>query len=169
MKQVVVEHRKAIAGFFAQLGDKQEWAVKGLLNRTDALNPPGSSSRLAVEARTPLASPGTQYFQEQRIKAHWERDLTFRLKEFRRRAATALSDCAEGFRERKALTSATKGTDAEIVLNWAFLLSPGALTSSGDAWSGSTEARRLPGLTLALTGPWPPHSFVPDLSPAEKV
>ena len=169
LKQSVVEHRKAIAGFFAQLGDKQEWAVKGLLNRTDALNPPGSSGRLAAEARTPLASPGTQYFQEQRIKAHWERDLTFRLKEFRRRAATALSDCAEGFRERKALTSATKGTDAEIVLNWAFLLSPGALDQFRGRLERLNGGEALPGLTLALTGPWPPHSFVPDLSPVEKV
>jgi hypothetical protein len=164
LKQSVLERLDAIGGFFAQLGDKQEWAVKGLLNRTDALRPPGSSDRSAAEART-----GTRYFEEKRIQAHWERDLAFRLKEFRRRAAAALSAHAGGFRERKVLASVTAGTDVETVLNWAFLLSPGALDEFRERLEYLNGGEALRGLKLTLTGPWPPHSFVPDLSLVEKV
>ena len=37
LEQFLVEHRVAIAGFFTELGEKQEWAVKGLLDRAGAL------------------------------------------------------------------------------------------------------------------------------------
>ena len=33
LQRFVLEHREAITGFFAQLGDQREWAVKGLLDR----------------------------------------------------------------------------------------------------------------------------------------
>ena len=36
LEQFLVEHRVAIAGFFTELGEKQEWAVKGLLGSSPA-------------------------------------------------------------------------------------------------------------------------------------
>jgi hypothetical protein len=164
LEQSVLQHRKAIAGFFVQIGDKQEWAVKGILNRTDALERLGSSGRPAALERAAVDSPGARYFQEKRIKAQWERDFNFHLKEFCRRAAAALGANAETFRERKVPAPATAGTDAEVVLNWAFLFSPADLDEFRGRLERLNGTEAFPGLALTLTGPWPPYSFVSDLS-----
>jgi len=168
LKQSVLEHLEAITGFFAQLGNKQEWAVRGLLNRTDALSRLGSPDQPAAEERAPSTSPGARYLQEKRIKAQWELDFNIRLKEFCRRAAAALAAHAGSFRERKVLAPVTAGTDAEVVLNWAFLLSPAALDEFRGRLERLNGGEAFPGLMLTLTGPWPPYSFVPDLSVGAK-
>jgi hypothetical protein len=58
----------------------------------------------------------------------------------------------------------TAGTGAEVVLNWAFLVSPAALDEFRGRLARLNGAEAFPGLMLTLTGPWPPYSFVPDLS-----
>jgi hypothetical protein len=173
LQRFVLEHRDAIAGFFTRLGDRREWAVKGLLDRGRALAGPGSPGRPAADerapaaspgARAPAASPGARYFEEKRIQAQWERDFNLRLKNFCRRAAAALAEHAGSFRERKVLAPVEAETGAEIVLNWAFLVSPPALDEFRGCLARLNEGEAFPGLLLTATGPWPPYSFVPDLS-----
>jgi hypothetical protein len=164
LRQSVLEHREAITGFFARLGGQLEWAVKGLLNRPAALERLASPGQPAAEEPALDTSPGARYFQEKRVKARLERDFHFRLKEFCRRAAAALGAQAGGFRERKVLASVAMETDAEVVLNWAFLLSPEALEDFRVRLDRFNGAEAFPGLLLTLTGPWPPYSFAPDLS-----
>jgi len=159
LQQFVVEHRVAIAAFFAELGNKQEWAVKGLLDRAGALR---SLFHPAADELT--GSPGTRYFQERRIKAQLEQEFNQRLRAFSQRAAAALGTHSGGFRERKVLTPMAEGTEAEMVLNWAFLIPPGSLESFKTSLQQFNSGNAFPGLMLALTGPWPPYSFIPDLS-----
>jgi hypothetical protein len=161
LQQAVYEHREAITGFFAGLGGKQEWAVKGLLERAAALRVLGSS---AQPAPAPPTSPGARYFQEKRLQTQLERDFNLRLKEFCRRAAAALGARASGFRERLTLGAVAVETDAEVVLNWAFLVSPAALEDFRVRLDRFNGEEGFPGLLLTLTGPWPPYSFAPDLS-----
>jgi len=168
LKQSVLEHREAITGFFAQLGDKQEWAVKGLLNRAEALRRLGSSAQPAAENRVAATSPGVRYFQEKRIRAQVEKDFNLRLKDFCQQAAETLGEQADDFRERKVIVSDAVGTDAEIVLNWAFLLSPATIEDFRVRLDRLNSGEAFPGLVLTLTGPWPPYSFAPDLSGGAK-
>jgi hypothetical protein len=170
LENYVAERREAIAGFFAALGVRQEWAVKGLLDRTVELEcvlkgaPAGELARLGQLAEKQdgdrSAGEGTRYFQQRRLKAQVEREFNQRLKEFCRQAAATLGAVADGFRERKVLAAG----EAEMVLNWAFLLAPaqtGEFRACLDRLNGGGA---FPGLTLKLTGPWPPSSFAPDLS-----
>ena len=159
LRQFVVEHRVAIAGFFAALGEKQEWAVKGLLDRAGALR--GLFQPAAQEL---AGSPGTLYFQERRIKAQLEQEFNQRLKAFSQRAAAALGAHAGGFRERKVLTPVAEGSKAEIVLSWAFLIPPEAFENFKACLEQYNGGDAFPGLMLALTGPWPPYSFAANLS-----
>jgi hypothetical protein len=159
LEQYIVEHRVAIAGFFAELGERQEWAVKGMLDRAGALQ-----GLFHPEAHELTGSPGMRYFQEKRIKAQLEREFNQRLREFSQQTAAALGTHAGGFRERKVLTPVVEGSEAEVVLNWAFLIAPGALEDFKTSLERFNGGEAFPGLTLALTGPWPPYSFVPDLS-----
>ena len=164
LRQFVLGHRNAVSEFFTALGDEREWAVKGLLDRGQALEKPGSPGRPAADEPAPAASPGARYFEEKRIKVQWERNFNLRLKEFCRRAAAALAEHAGGFRERKALAPVEAGSDAEVVLNWAFLVSPAALGGFRECLTRLNTGEAFPGLVLTPTGPWPPYSFVPDLS-----
>jgi len=165
LRQAVLERRDAITGFFTDLGDRQEWAVKGLLNRAAAMVRP---CRSAPEDSVPGASPGARYFQEKRIQAQWERDFNLRLTDFRWRAAAALGARAGGFRERHVSPTVAAGRDDEIVWNWAFLLPPAALGDFRAHLEGFQRGEAFPGLTLALSGPWPPFSFAPDLTAGAK-
>ena len=164
LRQFVLEHRGAVAGVFAELGDRREWAVKGLLDRGQALAGPGALGRPAAGGRAQAASPGALYFEEKRMQAQWDRDLNRRLKEFCRRAAAALAEHTGGFRERKVLAPVEAGSGAEAVLNWAFLVSPAALEQFRGCLARLNEGEAFPGLILTPTGPWPPYSFVPELS-----
>lgn len=159
LEQFILEQGGAITGFFSELGEKQEWAVKGLLDREGALQ--GLFDPAAEEL---AGSPGTRYFQEKRTRARLERESGLRLKEFCRRAATVLGTHAAGFSERKILTPKNGEADAEVVLNWAFLLPPGAIADFRASLERFHQVDAFPGLALTLTGPWPPYSFVPDLS-----
>jgi hypothetical protein len=166
VQQSVLAHAEAITDFFAQLGDQQEWAVKGLLDRAGALRGLGVSV-LAAEA-VPAAAPGARYFQEKRIQAQCERDLNLRLKEHCRQAAAVLGTGSGGFRERRVPGAGAAGSDVEVVLNWAFLVSPAALMDFRRRLDQFNGVDGFPGLTLTVTGPWPPYSFAPDLSAGGK-
>jgi hypothetical protein len=159
LESYVLERREAIAGFFVQLGDRQEWAVKGLLDRATALE--GALRKLSQPAAEDNRSPGARYFEQKRIKAQAEREFNQRLQEHCRQTATALSAAAGGFRERKAMPPEEGG--AEAVLNWAFLLAPAEIAEFRAALERLQGDDVFPGLRLALTGPWPPYSFVPEL------
>jgi hypothetical protein len=158
LERYVLEHADAIARFFAQLGDKQEWGLKGMLNRAEALSRLGSADETAMEPARPQ-SPGVQYFQKKRLEAQLERDLNTRLKDYCRGAAVSLNDRASAFREREVMRSAT-----DVLFNWAFLLSPQALMDFRARLQRLNGDEAFPGLRLALSGPWPPYSFAPDLS-----
>ncbi len=157
-------HREVIEDFFSRLGDCQEWAVKGMLDRPGAMEKFAGSEQSAAGEAPPVTSPGARYFQEKRLKAQLERDFRIRLREFCQRAAAMLGAKASGFKERKVVDSATDGSDAELVLNWAFLLSPAALDAFRSLVDQLNQVEAYPGLTLTLTGPWPPYSFTPELS-----
>ena len=74
LQQSVLEHREAIAGFFAQLGDQQEWAVKGLLDRAGALERLGSSGPENPRRAPPLAR---DIFRRSETKPSWNGTSTF--------------------------------------------------------------------------------------------
>ena len=159
LDQFVLEHREGIAGFFAELGGQQEWAVKGLLDRAGALE------RLSAPAEEgPAGSLGGRYLQERRIKAQAEREFNQRLRTFCQHVAAALGAHAGGFRERKVVAPAAEATAAEVVLNWAFLIPPEDLEDFRASLQRFNDDEAFPGMLLALSGPWPPYSFVPDLS-----
>ncbi len=156
-------HRSAIAGFFRELGDRQEWAVKGRLNRAVALSGALDGALKGLNqpaAGEPAYAPGARYFEQKRIKVQAEREFSQRLREFCQRAAADLGTQAGGFRERKAL--ADEGD--EVVLNWAFLLAPAEIVNFRATLERMNGGAAFPGLRLTMTGPWPPFSFTPDLA-----
>lgn len=164
LKEFVLRHRTAIAEFFSAIGDQQEWAVKGLLVRARAREALRAASRSAAETSTPSASPGARYLQEKRLEPRSNKQLNLWLKEACPRAAAQLQALAGGFRERKVPGPGGAEEGAEVVLNWAFLVPPAGVAEFRERVERLNAEHVSRGLSLVLSGPWPPYSFVPALS-----
>jgi hypothetical protein len=120
--KVLRHHHDTIAGFLEDIEAREEWAVKGLLDRSQAKEKV-FARKLAREAeRLEALSPGKRYFEEQRLRIGTEKELQQWLTEACRRLVNELRDHAAQVRQRRLLSLEATGSDKEMVLNWAFLV-----------------------------------------------
>jgi hypothetical protein len=159
LEQWLGRHRDTIGDYFSWLGDKREWAVKGLLDRAAACAGLMAAQPSAAQA---AALRGAGYLLEKQRAAAAKRELERLLRQLALEAAAGLQAQAAGFRERKAIPMAGD-SETEVVLSWAFLLPDGAEERFCSRLAELDVSRRLPGLRFTLSGPWAPYSFAPAL------
>ena len=164
LTQFVDRHRETIALFLQRVANHGEWSVKGWLDRKQALQGLTSTRLIAEQNRLSALPPGTRHFAEQRIARYIERGLSIWLDETCRTVASGLASYASDFRECALSPHAHSESGAEEVLNWAFLLSESAIASFQERVRRANLDYRTQGLSLQLSGPWPPFRFVPALS-----
>ena len=141
----------------------QEWAVTGTLDRrkaearlwATALQRPG-------DLRSP--SPGARYLAERRIRAGFDQELEAWLREACARIAGDLREHAVEVQVRRVAAGASGEAEAPV-LNWAFLVSRGAVEHFHARVQRTNAEHAEEGLVLGLSGPWPPYSFCPPLEP----
>ncbi|MBZ5677691.1 MAG: GvpL/GvpF family gas vesicle protein [Acidobacteriia bacterium] len=157
LRSFVLEYHDAITGFFAQVGDKREWAVKGLLDRPLV----GQS---AQPPRPQLAdTPGKNYLQKKRMEAEAGELTNQWVRAVCQKAAGELEQQASAFRERQLWNGSDSNEPAEVILNWAFLVPGDGEADFRRLVTELDERHRAGGLSFALSGPWPPYSFAPAL------
>ena len=157
LQRFVLEYRDAITGFFAHLGDKREWAVKGLLDRTLA------GQRAQTPPRQLVGSPGKDYLRKKRTEAEAGERTNQWLRATCENAAGELGQKASAFRERQLWNGGDSEAPSEVILNWAFLVAGGGEADFRRLVTELDERHRASGLSFALSGPWPPYSFAPAL------
>ena len=163
----LLAHYEAAAGFLDRVSGQEEWAVKGLLDRTKAKEKLRDLA-LAREAGTLITlSPGARYFKEQRLLAELEKGVGEWLQQVRGKIHGSLEVHASDFCERKLLSRGVTGEDREMVLNWAFLTPPSAVASLRERIDLANAEYDGQGLFFQLSGPWPPYSFCPSFAPEE--
>jgi hypothetical protein len=162
LEKWMAEHYGAVTEFLHQVGDKQEWAVKGFLDRGKARDEI-LSTLLANESESLASlSPGNRYLQEQRIRSGAEKELNGWLKELSKGIANDLQKNSSDFRERRVLSN--KGPDGRgMIWNWAFLVPRGEAAEFRLRIERVNAEYGPRGLVLELDGPWPPYSFSPFL------
>ena len=158
VRRFVVEYSNPISGFFRDLGSKREWAVKGFLQRAQ----PGVES----EAESDEESAGKSYLGKKRAQAALKSAMRQRLRAACERTAAELKQQAQAFRERKVWKAGQAAGQPELIFNWAFLLPVGEEAAFRQSVTELDEQHRSLGLSLAISGPWPPYSFAPALGPA---
>jgi hypothetical protein len=161
LEKLLDAHYDEILRFLDKAAGKEEWAVKGLLNRAQARIGFSALMLSREEGRLASLSPGKRYLSEKRIKNSADRELNSWLKEVIKGIGNELCLYSFEFCERKVLSLDSEKTD--IVLNWAFLV---ARKSADDFRAGierANEQNDRQGLLLQLSGPWPPYSFLPSL------
>jgi hypothetical protein len=163
LEKVLQRHSETIAGFLDRLTDQEEWAVKGMLDRSAAQEKLFSLKLARESERLGALSPGTRYFQEQRLRAGCDQELQLWLQAVCRKLWTDLGDYAAEVRERRLLSREATGRDQDMVWNWALLM-PRPAVSGFQALIQDVNAQYAEhGLRLECTGPWPPYSFCPAL------
>jgi len=163
LEGLVKMHHDAISRFLDQVADKEEWAVKGHMDRAKAKEELLPVILAREGGALASLSPGVRYFQEQRIRAGAEKELNLWLKEICKRVANDLSRFAADLYERKVLSREATGMDGDMVLNWAFLVPRSAATDFRTRIERANTDHAQQGLAFQLSGPWPPYSFCPSL------
>ncbi len=164
LAEFVERHGATISQFLERVADQEEWSVRGLLDRKQAGRALTSASLTAQEAQLEARPPGRRYFEEQRIRAGAEKELSLWLNETRRQVASDLIKQASDFRDCPEAPREPPESGIEVVLNWAFLLPKSAMPAFRARIDQVNEKHAMGGLVLELSGPWPPYRFVPPLS-----
>jgi hypothetical protein len=161
LEKLVDVHYDEISRFLDKAAGKEEWAVKGLLNRAQARRSFSTLMLSREEGRLASLSPGKRYLGEQRIRSSADRELNIWLKGIIKGIGDDLCRHSSEFCERKVLSLDSEAM--EMVLNWAFWTAREDADDFRARVDRANEQNDRQGLLLQLSGPWPPYSFLPSL------
>lgn len=157
-------HYVPIIKFLSRVSDKEEWAVKGIWDRTRTREYLFAENLAREKKRLDGLSAGMRYLEEKRIASKVETELKVRIEKERANLAKALEGFAAEFSERKILPRpASENETMVMVWNFAFLVPRAAFPNFRaqiDRWNARPDQT---GLACELSGPWPPYSFSPQL------
>lgn len=156
-------HYTAIDRFLHKVVNKEEWAVKGFLDREIARKHLTARNFSRDDEQLSTLPPGKQYFQKKRAVSTAEKTLNQQLKSVLEEAWSHLKSYASDCCERNVLSRNATGKDVDMVMNWAYLISQEGVKDFCGCIDRINSRQGKYGLTFELTGPWPPYSFCPAL------
>jgi len=145
-----------INAFLDAVTDKDEWAVKVVLSRSELKERLFTEKLAEHSAMLASLSRGVRYFKERQLLAEVEKEIRSRVKEITNDAVSRLSDCSADQRRRDVIFRTDEETDIETVANWAFLVERRKFGGFRDVITAVNAECRSSGLSLDLAGPWPP-------------
>jgi hypothetical protein len=151
LRQALDARRDLLRDFLASVEGTAEWAVKGLLDREQA----------ATRGDAPDDESGTAYLQRKKA----QQEATAALDDWLDTVAETLFDplAAQADDARVLSVPADAGRDREVAFNWAFLVPEARTDAFRTAVQTQSDRYADDGVTLDLTGPWPPYTFRPSL------
>ncbi|MBN1841096.1 MAG: GvpL/GvpF family gas vesicle protein [Deltaproteobacteria bacterium] len=163
LEGLLEKHYETITHFLDEVEDKEEWSVKGMLDRKKAKQVFVSKAVTKDVEDLSSLTPGIRYFQEKRAGAAAEEKLRHWLRETSQDIWNDLNRYCSDFCERKVFPLSAEKGNLDVVLNWAFLVTRGAEGDFRVQVDDVNAGYEKDGLTFQLTGPWPPYSFCPRL------
>lgn len=162
LEDLLKAHGKTILKCLDHLADKQEWALKGLIDMARAKEKLISEIITAETQRLASLHPGARYFQEKRIHNHAGSELNRRLKKIYEEITDDLSALASDVYFGRLLSKDASGTDMDMFMNTAYLVPLNCVKDFHARVDQSNGAYAQNGLVFKLSGPWPPYSFCPS-------
>jgi len=163
MEEFLQKHHANICRFLDRVVDKDEWAVKAMLERKRAKEAIFSARLASQEQDLSCLSPGMRYLREQRMSAGLEKELNRWLQETCHEVLEDLCRVEATFERRPALSLSAKEEDKEMVLNCAFLVPRSGVENFRRRVQKVNGSHAERGLLFELSGPWPPYSFSSSL------
>jgi hypothetical protein len=166
---LVARNAATIRDFLDRMADREEWSVKASL---DVPRAEGwlQKSQTAIDGPTGLdsVSPGLRYIQRKQFCTHLRQQLNDwgrrTAEEIRRLLAAQAGDVRALRLQPKE--PATNGD--QMILNCALLVSRDRVAELHDC-AGDIDARYADrGVSLKVSGPWPPYSFCPAVLDLEE-
>lgn len=159
LEQFLRKHHAAITRFLDRVAGKEEWAIKGMLDRSRAREEILSAMLARQQQDLAALSPGKRYFQEQRMQALVGEELSGWVKEGCDNFIAGLPYLTPCVCRRRVLPQAAAGSNPEVVFNCAVLVRGGALAGLRARIDQANARCARWGLSFQLSGPWPPYSF----------
>lgn len=157
------QRRDVLEKYFRDTASKQEWTLKGYVDRPRA-RARMTAARLAAE-KEQLAglSPGKRYFLEQKIKGAVDKDMAIWLKEMARDILRVVREVSAGFSECRLQSQDVTGRDEEMFFHGALLVADESAKDLPGITNEWNTCQKNQGLQIELSGPWPPYHFAPAL------
>ena len=163
--QALQSHYQECRAFLTCIRDKEECGVKVYASGGPEHTLPGASELTReLDRRLATATPGEAYFLRKKrhslLRQHVlqrRADLSHQLYQ------QALSWCREG-RRNPVLSQRATGQAGEMILNAAFLVAQPEVERFKHQLDDLAARYEGEGLSVALSGPWPPYNFCPDLA-----
>lgn len=162
LRDKIARCEMAAADFLGHLGDGQEWAAKMY-----------ADARLAEQASDPTRHPpafppaaagaGQQYLAQRQVHHQQNQDRQQQLHRTVLGVKELLTANADRYCRVRPLPANLTGRSEKMIWNAAFLVS----RAKQDRWLARVDevrqGLRSEGLSLEVSGPWPPYHFCPTL------
>jgi hypothetical protein len=158
VREMLARERDVMIDALARLDGRAEWGVK-------AIAEPGALARAAAHRAGDRAAPedtarGTAYMNRKRDEAR-ARDVEDEIAD---EWAAAIHDPLAGAASEALLNplqrSEVSGHEGDMLLNGVYLVADAAVAELGALVDRLAEEYRALGVSVELTGPWPPYNFV---------
>ena len=169
LDQTIHTHRDEITAFLDHVRGREEWSVKGYINRKKMaanLAARTADAEPSREREPDTPAPGTRYFQKKREAQQAEQMLNTVVYESVVAVADILEPLGVDMTERELMSRAATGKKTDMVLNWAALLEKEGVSRFSSRIDEINALQKPGGLTLEFSGPWPPYSFCPAIGAA---
>jgi hypothetical protein len=164
LERFLAKQGPALARILDRLSDKEEWAVKGFVDLALLKEWLRVADPVLAEGRRRLPeSPGAHYFRQKRLDAQVEEAVKFWSCGAADLVRASLASFASDARPLRLQARSVTGRGAEMIFNMAYLLLRDDIDRFRDRVSAAGAAYTEQGLTLELSGPWPPYNFCPPL------
>ena len=164
LKKFLAKKSAEVARILDWLSDKHEWAVKGFVDLGRAKEWLMASDPVLAEHRRRLPeTPGARYFQQKRLEAKTEEAMRLWRRGVVDHVRALLAPHAVDARPLRPQPKNLSECDAEMVFNVAYLLPRSDIELFRERVAGASATYAEQGLSLKLTGPWPPYNFCPPL------
>ncbi len=163
LENLVESNMLAINRFLDHVADKEEWSVKGLVSKSEALDRIFLDKLEGVIEDFSSFTPGVRYFKERQLRSEAGKELSGTVKQTCDAVATQLISLSTSAQKRKIINLSKDENDKQTVVNWAFLVNHSIV---GDFLTRIEDANgqyNRKGLFFECSGPWPPYSFCPSL------
>ena len=168
LDQLVVGSAEKIRQFLDRMVNLEEWSVKAFLDLPKAEEwMMTSQAALADPPGRGPASPGVAYIQGKRLRARARRQMEEWCHRTVEGVGRLLAAHAVDVCPLRPQLRGTSAKDGKMVLNCALLVSKDRVVELGERASEIEAGYADAGLSLNVSGPWPPYSFCPSILDVE--
>jgi len=168
LEKLMEKRRNEILRFFDHVEAREEWAVKGWIQKRKIqamlrAQAPAARGLPPATPGAPAASPGVRYFDQQR--QHWaaQEEINLWVKAIGKDFAADLAGHSSDFRNRPVQAGANRDDRGDMMSNWAFLVPRARQALFQERIQAANAVHGPQGVCFECSGPWPPYSFVPSL------